>query len=174
RHAARCADLFRRELGMDPPEAVTEALASAVGVHGNGALSPAAVQSYLDAGTASMSAGSVTVGIRQLRDAVRACTAEGTTIGDALAGRAQLALASALIHGVGGRGAEEAALLHAALAAAERAGDPQTAASACRELGFLNTQLGQRGAGEHWLAQAEQRCVDDEERARVLGVRGMS
>ena len=172
-HAADCADLFRRELGIDPPAAIARAMLAAVPAPAGGPLSAAVVRSYLDAGTASMSVGSVTVGLRQLRDAVRASTADNATVGDVLAGQSQLALAGALIHGTGGRGAEEATLLHAALEAAARAGDQRTGAAACRELGFLAVQLGERGAAEHWLARAEEACTDDEERARVLGVRGM-
>jgi DNA-binding SARP family transcriptional activator len=171
RHAARCADIFRRELGTDPPPEVERAAQSSPPSRLETAVSPAAVRSYLDAGRASLSAGAAAAGISQLR---RAAATAAAARDDQLAGNIQLTLASALIHSAGGRGAEVASLLHHALAAAESAGDPATAAAACRELGFLAVQLGHRERAEHWLRQAEGLCTDDGERAKVLGVRGMS
>jgi DNA-binding SARP family transcriptional activator len=170
-HAARCVDLFRRELGIDPPVEVEQAAQPSRPSRLETAVSPAVVRSYLEAGRAAVSAGAVAPGIGQLRRATVTAVATGD---DQLAGNAQLALASALIHGAGGRDAEVATLLHDALAAAERVGEPATAAAACRELGFLAVQLGQRESAEHWLRQAEELCTDDQERAKVLGVRGMS
>jgi DNA-binding SARP family transcriptional activator len=233
---ARCSDLFRRELGVDPPPDVERAaqpspsslaVASAAGPAEPGAghaplatagpeagagagrsagsrvvvgdeaaamdepdevghalvvplvplapevVSAAAVRSYLDAGRASVAAGAVPTGIDQLGRAV----AVAERVGDEqLLGAARLELAGALIHGRGGRGAEVAGLLHQALVAAERAGDPGTAAAACRELGFLGVQLGHRQSAEHWLARAEAHCagVDEHERGKVLGVRGQN
>jgi DNA-binding SARP family transcriptional activator len=190
---ARCTDLFRRELGIEPPPEVARAAETggSSGCPGDSAraadggdavvaalvpaapivVSAAAVRSYLDAGRASVAAGAVPTGIDQLERAVAAAE----VVGDPqLVGAAQLDLASALIHSRGGRGAEVATLLHQALVAAERAGDAGTAAAACRELGFLGVQLGHRQSAEIWLDRAEALCADDGDRAKVLGVRGQS
>jgi tetratricopeptide (TPR) repeat protein len=134
-------------------------------------VSAGAVRSYLDAGRASVAAGAVAMGLDQLERAVAAAE----VVGDGqLVGAARLELASALIHSRGGRGAVVATLLHQALVQAEEAGDAATATAACRELGFLGVQLGHRQSAEHWLGRAEELCVDDQDRAKVLGVRGQS
>jgi DNA-binding SARP family transcriptional activator len=207
--AARCADLFRRELGVDPPPEVAHAarpvpapaparpvagsprpvalvppcddadaddaddraLSAGPGAARPLVASPGAVRSYLDAGRASVAAGAVATGLDQLERA----GAAAEVVGDGqLVGAARLELASALIHSRGGRGAVVATLLHQALVQAEEAGDAATATAACRELGFLGVQLGHRQSAEHWLGRAEELCVDDHDRAKVLGVRGQS
>jgi tetratricopeptide (TPR) repeat protein len=136
-----------------------------------GSPSVAAVRSYLDAGCASLSAGAVSAGVGQLQAAVSAAAAVGD---DRLSGLTQLALASALIHSTGGRGAQVTALLHRSLTAAREADDPRTAAAACRELGILAVYGGRRAAAERWLHAAGELADDDAEHARILGVRGMS
>jgi DNA-binding SARP family transcriptional activator len=181
---ARCTDLFRRELGIDPPPEVSRAALAeapaAGGADGDGVVRPlpspapavvsaAAVRSYLDAGGASLAAGAVPTGLDQLERAVATAEAVGD---EQLVGAARLELAAALIHSRGGRGAEVATLLHQALVAAERSDDAATATAACRELAFLGVQLGHRQSADDWLARAEELCDDDGERAKVLGVRG--
>ena len=191
---ARCTDLFRRELGVDPPPEVDRAAhppasplavaaatddgvvrplvaSAAAPVVAPVVVSAAAVRSYLDAGRASLAAGAAGSGVDQLERAVAAAEVVGD---QQLVGVAQLELAGALIHSRGGRGAEVATLLHQALVAAERAGDSGTAAAACRELGFLGVQLGQRQSAEQWLGRAEDLCDGEDDRAKVLGVRGQS
>lgn len=169
--AARCADLFRRELDSPVPAEVERAAQPLPPGVESELIGAAAVRSYLDAGRAAVAAGAVATGIDQLRRAATAATGTGD---ERLAGHARLTLGSALIHSAGGRGAEVATLLHEALAAAERAGDAQTAAAACRELGFLAVQHGQRDSAERWLGRAEGLDAGDAEKAKVLGVRGMS
>ena len=166
-HVARCTDTFRRELGMDPP---AEVAAAAVVTRERPARSPAAVRSLLEAGDAALSAGAVETGVARLRRAVVSVQA-GDSV---LAARARLALASALIHGRGARGAEVVTLLHEARADAVRSGLAPVAASACGELAFLSVLSGHRVEGEHWLREAEEWLPDRVERAGVLGLRGMS
>lgn len=170
--AARCRDLFRRELGQDAPPSVTRAAeiadpqASVRGV----VVSRASGRSYLDAGRASLLAGAVDLALEQLRRAVDvARSAEDLS----LCAESLVALAGGKIHGAGGRGAEVAGLLHEGLAAARTAGDERTAAAACRELAFLGVQLGHHERVNAWLDEAERLGLDDSEHARVLGVRGM-
>ncbi|GAA1369331.1 AfsR/SARP family transcriptional regulator [Catellatospora chokoriensis] len=166
-HLARCADLYRRELGAEVPAAVA---AAATWAPAEPAVSAAAVRSLLDLADSSLSAGSVATGISQLRRAV----AGVADTDQQLSGRARLALASALIHADGGRGGDVTTLLHQALAHARRGGDPATGAAACRELAFLAVQAGHRSEVEHWLGLAEAWCPTEAEAARILGVRGMS
>lgn len=152
-HAARCADLFRRDLGEDPPPSVARAATvpeprpDVLGATD----SPASARSYLDLGRASLSVGSIGIGLGQLRRAVEVAVA----IEDRpLAATAMVALAAGTIHGAGGRGAEVAELLHAGLALARAQGDARTAATACLELAFLGVQLGHRERVEVWLEEA--------------------
>ncbi|MFC7245527.1 hypothetical protein ACFQO7_23880 [Catellatospora aurea] len=166
-HLARCADLYRRELGVGLPATVAAAAAWAPA---EPAASAAAVRSLLDLADSSLSAGSVATGLSQLRRAV----AGVADTDQHLSGRARLALASALIHSDGGRGGDVTMLLHQALVHAHRGGDPAVGAAACRELAFLAVQAGHRSEVEHWLGQAEAWHPTEAEAARILGVRGMS
>jgi tetratricopeptide (TPR) repeat protein len=91
-----------------------------------------------------------------------------------LLSRALAALGIALVHAVRGRDEEGSALLHEALALAEAGGDRETAAKACRELGFVEVQAGRSASAGRWLLRAAALADDDRERAAVLGVRGMA
>ncbi|HYN18831.1 MAG TPA: tetratricopeptide repeat protein, partial [Actinomycetes bacterium] len=92
----------------------------------------------------------------------------------ALQGRALAALGGALVHAVRGRDEEGAVVLHEAVRLAAQAGDRETAATAYRELGFVEVQAGRRQTAEAWLARAEATAETDVELAAVLGVRGMN
>ncbi|MBY8872469.1 hypothetical protein K7640_11540 [Micromonospora sp. PLK6-60] len=166
-HLARCADLYRRELGVGLPPAVA---AAATGAPAEPTASAAAVRSLLDLADASLSAGTVPTGIDQLRRAV----AGVADTDQQLSGRARLALASALIHSAGGRGGDVTTLLHQAIVHGRRSGDAAIGAAACRELAFLAVQAGHRIEVEHWLDLAEAWGPSEAEKARILGVRGMS
>lgn len=172
-HAARCADLFQRDLGQDPPPSVARAVSTSQPRRGvvRGTDSSASARSYLDVGRASVAAGSIAVGLGQLRRAVEVAVA----IGDRpLTATAMVALATGTIHGAGGRGAEVAELLHEGLALARTHGEARTAATACLELAFLGVQLGHRERVEVWLEEAEQLEPGAGEWARIWGLRGMS
>lgn len=173
RQAARCTDLFRRDLGCDPPLAVIAAAATPGRVTGRDGVPPssAAARSLLDAGQASLSAGATALGLDQLRRAVEVAVAAGDR---PLAAATKVALASGRIHATGARGADVAGLLHDGLAVARAGGDEQTAATACLELAFLGIQLGHVGRVEDWLRQAEGCATGSREQARVLGLRGMA
>ncbi|MGH8776234.1 MAG: SARP family transcriptional regulator [Jiangellaceae bacterium] len=170
--AARCMDLFRRELRQDAPSSVIRAAeiadprASVPDVF----VSRASARSYLDAGRASLLAGAVDRALEQLRRAVDVARSLGDL---SLRAESLVALAGGTIHGVGGRGAEVAGLLHEGFVSARAVGDEGTAAAACRELAFLGVQLGHYERMDAWLDEAERLSLDDAEHARVLGVRGM-
>jgi DNA-binding SARP family transcriptional activator len=172
RQVASCEDLFRRELGVAPSEALRDALdvGPASGmvrpISGRGA-----AVSQLEAGRAAIVAGAVDAGIQCLRRAV----VLGRQVGDdALVTRSLMALGSALVHSVRGRDEEGTVVLREAVEAATRTGEAAMAASAYRELGFVEVQAGRRDTADSWLAQALAVADDDGQRAAILGVRGMN
>ncbi|GIE29413.1 hypothetical protein Ait01nite_024580 [Actinoplanes italicus] len=172
RQIAVCRDLLRRELGVEASASLSEA--ADVGT-GSSMVRPvggrSAAISQLEAGRAAIAAGAVDAGVQCLRRAV----VEAESCGDdALRGRAMLALGAALVHAVRGRDEEGGVVLHEAITHATRAGDRATAASAHRELGFVEVQAGRRETADGWLARAAELAEDDKELAAVLGVRGMN
>lgn len=172
RQAARCMETFRNELGRDaPPSVGRAAVAESERRIARGIVSSASARSYLDVGRASMSAGSVVIGLEQLRRAAEVARAAGDL---PLTGTALVALAGGTIHGAGGRGAEAAELLHEGLALARSYGDEQTAATACLEMAFLEVQRGHGYRVASWLEEAEALELGEGELARVWGIRGMS
>jgi DNA-binding SARP family transcriptional activator len=167
-----CVALFRRELGADPGEAVLRAAEL------EARRSPAdrpptrtSVEARLEAGLAAMDAGAVDAAIATMRDAV----AEAYDAGESdLQGKALLALGSALVHGVRGRDAEGAGVLHEAIAVAERTGAAAPAAQAHRELGYVELLRGRYDRAQRWLEQAGSLAGDDrEERAWAHAVQGV-
>jgi len=172
REIAVCEDLLWRELGVRASPALREAASvgqgSSMVLPSNGR---AAAVSQLEAGRAAIAAGAADAGVQCLRRAVT----EAAGCGDAaLQGRALAALGGALVHAVRGRDEEGAVVLNEAIRAAERAGDRATAATAHRVLGFIEVQAGRRRTADGWLARAEELAETDEERAAILGVRGMN
>jgi DNA-binding SARP family transcriptional activator len=173
---AKCADLYHRELGLPLPAEVRRALSDSEPVadpelHAN----VATVRSYLDAGSASLSAGAVDRGLDQLRLAVVLAQRAGLPNPDRhLVAESLVTLAGALIHQAGGRGAEVADFLHRALSAEAPDGVSRTAAAAYRELGYLSVQRGVPDRAAGWLDRAMQAAQGiPEERARILAIQGM-
>jgi tetratricopeptide (TPR) repeat protein len=102
-------------------------------------------------------------------------SAEARGHGDAsLLARTLVELGAALVHAVRGRDEEGAAVLHEALALADRAGDRAVAGRACRELGYVEVQAGRGASAGRWLGRASGLALTESERAAVLGVRGMA
>jgi tetratricopeptide (TPR) repeat protein len=111
------------------------------------------------------------VGLESLR---RACAAAESCGDDYLQARARLALGSALVHAMRAYG-EAAVALHKAIELARRIGANAIAATAHRELGFVDVQAGRRERADAWLAQAVEDAAGwDEELASIAAVRGMS
>ena len=168
-----CVALFRRELGTDPGEAVLHA------AEPEAKRSPAerpatrtTIEARLEAGLAAMDAGAVDAAIASMREAV----AEAYEADDPdLQGKALLALGSALVHGVRGRDAEGAGILHEAIAVAERTGTPAPAAQAHRELGYVELLRGRYDRAQRWLRRAASLARDDPaERAWAHAVQGVA
>jgi DNA-binding SARP family transcriptional activator len=166
-----CEKLLRRELGA-PPSSRLRAIVPAdeSGLRPTVLGAPAA-RGQLEAGKAAIAAGAVDAGLDSLR---RACAASGSCGDDYLSARAQLALGSALVHSMRAYG-EAAVALQRAADVAHRIGAQGIAATAHRELGFVDVQAGRRERAEAWLAQAvEEAAGSDEELASIASVRGMS
>jgi DNA-binding SARP family transcriptional activator len=82
-------------------------------------------------------------------------------------------LGGALVHSARGRDDEGAVVLHEAIDRATRA-RPAAAATACRELGFVDVQAGRRERSALWLDRARELAVgDDGALAAIGGVHGM-
>jgi DNA-binding SARP family transcriptional activator len=169
-----CEELFRRELGSDPSPAVRAALEVSVGSTSVRALSGvAAARAQLEAGKAAISAGAVDAGL----DCLRRCVDEARFADDeSLILSALTELGGALVHSVRGRDEEGASILHEAVERAGRVASP-LAATACRELGFIDVQAGRRERASVWLARAWDHAEargDDAELAAIGGVQGMN
>jgi len=170
-HANACEVLFRRELGRAPDPRVRRAADEHDVESPLAGGDRAAAVGQLEAGRAALDAGAVEPGVACLR---QAC-AEARSVGDpALLGRTLAALGVALVHAVRGRDEEGAAVLHEALALAEAAGAREIAGKVCRELGFIDVQAGRGVSAGRWLMRAGRLADDENERAAVLGVRGMA
>lgn len=168
-----CADNFRRELGVDLPDEIRNALlpekrragpmvpASAVTVH-----------SYLEAASSSRVAGAVDRAVEQLRTATELAERTGQS---ELRAESLIALAGGLIHSVGARGTEVDALLHRALTLLPKKGPSPLSAAAYRELGWLSSQRGAPDSAMRWLGHAEKSAEGlPDEQAKILGTRGMT
>jgi DNA-binding SARP family transcriptional activator len=171
RQAAECEALLARELAIAAgPElrlAAREAAPAAAAPAGDAE----SAHAQLEAGEAALEAGAVEPGIEILRAACAEAAAAGD---DALQARALAALGSALVHAVRGRDEEGALRLQQALRLAEASGERHTAAVACRELGYVDTQAGRAPSAGRWLARATELSEGNDELCAVLGVRGMA
>ncbi|WP_264356419.1 tetratricopeptide repeat protein [Pseudarthrobacter sp. MM222] len=165
-------DLYHRELGLPLPAEVRRALAASGPAADPGIPATlATVRSYLDAGSASLSAGAVDRGLDQLRLAVVLAQRQGDRH---LIAESLVTLSGALIHQAGGRGAEVADFLHRALSAEAADGVSRTAAAALRELGYLSVQRGVPDRAAGWLDRAMQAAQGiPDEQARILAIQGM-
>ncbi|PNH86180.1 SARP family transcriptional regulator [Arthrobacter sp. AFG20] len=185
-HVAKCANLYRDELGLPLPPEIRRALSGAEPEADPGIpATVATVRSYLDAGGASLSAGAVDRGLDQLRLAV--VLAQRTPDRHLLA-ESLVTLAGAMIHQAGGRGAEVADFLHRALSAEALSaeappaearsekydGVSPTTAAAYRELGYLSVQRGVPDRAAGWLERARAAAARfPDEQAWVLAIQGM-
>lgn len=168
-----CIAHFRRELGTDPGEAVLRA--AEFEARRSPAERPATrttIEARLEAGLAAMDAGAVDAAIASMREAV----AEAYEADESdLQRKALIALGSALVHGVRGRDAEGAGILHEAIAVAERAGSPTPAAQAHRELGYIELLRGRYDRAQRWLRRAASLAGEDQdERAWAHAMQGVA
>jgi DNA-binding SARP family transcriptional activator len=171
RQLAACEELFMRELGQEPGPDVRLAAKAGEDQTADAVGDADAALGQLEAGNAALDSGAVGPGI----DCLRLACSEAAACGDAgLQVRSLIALGSALVHAVRGRDGEGAAVLHEALALASKIGDRAGTLVACRELGYVDVQAGRNASGGRWLVKATGLASSDEERAAILGVRGMA
>src|SRR6185436_19165695 len=172
RQIAASVDLFRRELGVEPgPELIEAGAIEAVGRHpadvGTGRASLAAL---VESGDAAVNAGAIEAGLESLRNAVLGVRASGDT---EIETAALLSLGSALIHATKGKDEEGAAALHRSIAAAETTWQRSVAASAHRELGYVEVLRGDYPRAAVWLRTAQELGGEDPlELARIQAIRG--
>ncbi|SEO39174.1 AfsR/SARP family transcriptional regulator [Trujillonella endophytica] len=149
--AARCRDLFRRELGVDPSPALSAALR--VRTASPRATTRGAVLAQVETGRATARAGAYEVAVDLLRSGVSDARRLGH---EDLLGHALAALGGALVEGVRGADEEGIAVLHEAVVLARRTGDRATASRAAVELGYIEVLRGRYPRMESWLRQARE------------------
>jgi DNA-binding SARP family transcriptional activator len=171
RQLSASTELFQRELGVPlGPEVYEAARMEPARPTPATAGGRASLRALLESGEAAVSAGAVDVGVGSLRAAAVGAKDAGDTATEAMA---LLALGSALVHGTKGRDEEGSAALHRAITAAEAVGDRGVAASAHRELGYVELLRGDYPRAEIWLRTAADLADGDTlEMARIRAVTG--
>jgi DNA-binding SARP family transcriptional activator len=169
-----CVALFRRELGIDPSDAVLDAAEPEQHQRAfpDRPASRAGAVARLEAGRGALDAGAVDAAIGLLRQAV----AEAHEVDDGpLQVQTLIALGSALVHSVRGRDGEGAGVLHEAIGVADRIGAPASAAQAHRELGYVELLRARYDRAQRWLHNATTLAGDGStERAWALAVQGVA
>jgi DNA-binding SARP family transcriptional activator len=172
RHVASCTELFRRELGVDP----TQALGAAMTEHKAPARSRVsgrtAVRATLEAGEAALGAGVVETGVHRMREAVAAAR----EVGDReLLAEALVSLGGALVHSARGTDEEGAAALHEGTTLAEQVERDDIAATGWREISWVQFLRAQYERAEDSLQRTTELAAGrNEELAWVDVVRGAS
>jgi DNA-binding SARP family transcriptional activator len=170
RQAAACTELFLRELGVPPGEALRNAMHTVTAAPTERPSSGrAGAIAQLEAGQAAIGAGVLDAGLQCLRRAI----VESDGAGDVeLRTRARVALGGALVHAARGRDEEGATALHEALAIGREAA-PLLSAAACRELAYVEFLRGRYERALGWLHRATEFAGSDSaEQARIATVHG--
>ena len=171
RQLAASIDLFRRELDVEPgPELAEAAVIESERTSPTLGVGRPALRALIESGEAAMNAGAIEAGLVNLRDAAAGSREAGETEIEAAA---QLALGSALVHATRGKDEEGAAALHRGIAAAETTGQRALAASAHRELGYVEVLRGEYLRAWPLLRTAEELADGDAlELANIRAVTG--
>ena len=169
-HVEDVEKLFLADLGEMPSPALRGAArAKPTGTQGSGA--PAAIHAAVEAGKAAVQAGAADAGLDLLRQAL----ADAERLGDdGLRAKVAVELGSALVHSVRGRDDEGAILMGEALVMARRSGQPDIAALALRELGYVDAMAGRRPSAAEHLQAAREVAETGGKVARILAVTGMN
>lgn len=172
RHADSCAELFRRELGTDPTEALRVAMTEQKAPSRSRVSGRTAVLATLEAGEAALGAGVVETGVQRMREAVAAAR----EVGDReLLAEALVALGGALVHSARGTDEEGAAALHEGTTLAEQVERDDIAATGWREISWVQFLRAQYERAEDSLQRtADLAAGRPEELAWVDVVRGAS
>jgi DNA-binding SARP family transcriptional activator len=168
--AQACTELFRRELGVDPSSALRAAAEAPARAFEARVSSEAAIHAQVEAGEAALGAGAVEAGLQRIRGAVAAARRLGAR--EPLAA-ALVSLGGALVHSARGTDEEGAAALHEATTLADELGRNDIAATAWREIGWVQFLRGQYGPAEASLTRtALLSGAEDEELAWADVTRG--
>ena len=170
RRVAACTELFRRELGVVPSAALQAAAEGPEAPVSGRVSNRAALLAQIEAGEAALAAGTVDVGVQRMRSAV--ASARSVDNGEYLA-RALVSLGGALVHSARGTDEEGAAALHEGSALAEELGHDDLAATAWREISWVQFLRAEYDRAEGSLTRtAELARGRDEELAWVDVTRG--
>ncbi|CAN5313956.1 hypothetical protein BH20ACT22_BH20ACT22_05670 [soil metagenome] len=170
RQVAACTELFRKELGVEPSPALRTAAAIVDPAASRHISAHGAILAKLEAGESAIVAGALEAGLEALRGAA---TAARTGADRHLHARTMVALGSALVHAARGSDEEGAAALHEASAVAEKLNDRALAATALREIGWVELLRARYDRAEAFLLRAtELASGDDSELAWVQSVLG--
>ena len=110
----------------------------------------ASIQAITEAGAAAVSAGALSAGVASFETAVRLADRTGA---ESLRVETRLVLAEALIHTLGGLDEEGVATLTEAERIALAQGDPEAAARARAELGYVDFLRARYDRAERWFSQ---------------------
>ncbi len=170
-HVDTTQSLFTAELGHPPSAALRSAARRTLSSAPSGVSPRAVVDSLLESGLAALSAGVVDAGI----DCLRRAATDAEQFADAnLQARTLVELGSALVHAVRGYDDEGAILLRQSIEWAQCCGDARIAASAYRELGYVEALAGRRPTAAEHLTKALDIAKDDDELAGIHGVVGFN
>ncbi|NJO42244.1 MAG: SARP family transcriptional regulator [Cyanobacteria bacterium RU_5_0] len=165
---ARCTDLFRREMGMEPSPTLRES------VHmptlNSSDARPYSVQAMLEAGESAVAAGAISQGLQTLREAA-ALARQGQD--HHLLARVLVALGHALVYMGRGGDEEGGAVLHEAIAWAIKAGDAHITAIAYRGLAFADLERGRYDRVQELVGMATRLAAgNDAELAWIESIQG--
>ena len=170
-HVAATEEMFLKELGERPSSDLRAAAWTPVLASPSGISTEAAVNSMLRSGLAALAAGVVDVGIDLLRRAIR----DAERVGDSyLTAMTKMELGTAMVHACRGHDGEAAILLQQATALARGAGRTAIAASALRELGYVEALAGQRMAADGYLTAAAEIAEGDNSLAGIRAFQGFN
>lgn len=172
RQLTACIEMFRKELGIEPGPAVTQAANPSFASNTTGPVGGrAAVRAQVEAGEAAIKAGALDAGIECLRRA----TTEAHVLGDLeLKARTLFAMGSALVHCGRALYEEGATALHEVIALAERLDDRSLGSAAYREIAWVALLTCRYERVEVLLQQALELARNDPmNKAGALWVLGM-
>lgn len=149
---------FLREFGVPPSPALRSAARPTIEAPPIGVSASSVAETQIAAGKAALDAGALEAGIDSLRRAAAGSQKQGDKY---LEARALLELGTALVHTVRGYDDEGAVILRQASEAAHACGSADVAASALRELGYVDALAGRRPSAEILLDEALV-CADED------------
>lgn len=166
RRVQACVKLFASELGTVPTGALRDALATRRRESG-GAVTRASVRALLEAAEAAVAAGSWADGIDLFR---RAANDSERLADPALRARCLVGLGAALVHAARGHDEEGAASLHEGGELAAQVGALSLAATAWRELAWVEVLRARYERARLWLDRAATAAGDDAEQRAWIGL----